>query len=137
VVEFNPSKYWLSSASASKTTSPPSAVAKSPAPAQSEVVPRSSTPPNFVKTTQIQQTPASTASSQSLPADSNGALKTPDVDKPQQPVARTTAPQPSSAPSSGPRYSADQLTPSPYSLQPTYKPAHAERVPSEIAKYVG
>lgn len=138
VVEFNSSKYWLSSASAPNTTSPPPTEAKSPAPAQSEVIPPSSTTtPTLPKTTQTQQIPASTTSPQPPPADPNGPLKTPGVDKPQQPVAPTTAPQPSSTPSSRPRYSADQLTPSPYSLQPTYKSAHDERVPPEVAKYVG
>ena len=143
----NTSKSQRPSASASNAISPPSIKAESPAPAQSEPVNPSSTTPKAVnapsttpahsKTTQTQQTPASTASPQLPPAQPNGPLNAPGPAQSQQPLAPATSPQPSSAQPSQPRYSAKQLTPSPYSLQPTYSPAHGAPLTYELAVRVG
>ncbi|KAM0711278.1 hypothetical protein Q7P35_002018 [Cladosporium inversicolor] len=147
VLVFNPSstrsaledisKSRLPSASAPDTPTPLSTEAESPAPAQPEAVKSSSTAPSLSSTTKTQQTPASAASPRPPPAQPNGPLTAPNAVQHQQPLAPATAPQPSSAQPSRPHYSAEQLTSNPYGLEPTYKPVRDERVPPEIAKYVG
>lgn len=112
------------------------AVSPAPSPVHSVVIKPSAAPalPNIV---QCQQPPAPATTSQPSPAPANGHPTPPTSVQPKQPLAPATAPQPSSAQPSRYRYSADQLTASPYALQPTHSPALGASLIPELAVRVG
>ena len=125
------------SASSQRTSSPPSKEVESPAPVQSVVVNFSSTAAAHPGTIKHRQHPAPIVAPQPSTTQPNGAPIILDTTQSQQPFAPATAPKSSSTRPKRPLYTANQLTPRPYRLIPTYDPDDGEYLPPEIAKSVG